>query len=87
MEDAFQVIQDLNLDPQIPVSYFAVFDGHGGDSCSLFLRQHLHRYLVDAFLEPGDQKRLPLMQADKFEQTLHDAVLEAFQKCDLEYQR
>lgn len=30
MEDSYQCIQDLRLDSKIPVSYFAVFDGHGG---------------------------------------------------------
>lgn len=74
MEDAYQVIHDLNLDPQIPVSYFAVFDGHGGDSCSLFLRAHLHKYMVKSFLQPENKKRLPLMQSEKFEVTLADAV-------------
>ena len=60
------MVQDLNLDPQIPVSYFAVFDGHGGDSCSMFLRANLHKFMVEAFLS-GEGKRLPLMQAEKFE--------------------
>ena len=38
MEDSFQIIQDLKLDEKIPVSYFAVFDGHGGYQCAQFLR-------------------------------------------------
>ena len=61
MEDSFQVIQDLGLDPQIAVSYFAVFDCHGGDSCSQFLRHNLHKHLVEAFVSPKNPKRLPLM--------------------------
>ena len=43
MEDNYLVIQDLGLDPNIIVSYYAVFDGHGGDSCSLFLKRNLHK--------------------------------------------
>lgn len=37
-------------DPQ--VFYFGVFDGHGGDKCSIWLKDHLHQYLensADAF--------------------------------------
>ncbi|KAF2011030.1 protein phosphatase 2c [Aaosphaeria arxii CBS 175.79] len=33
-------------DPQ--VFYFGVFDGHGGNECSGFLREQLHNYLEDA---------------------------------------
>ncbi|GAM87458.1 hypothetical protein ANO11243_054830 [Dothideomycetidae sp. 11243] len=33
-------------DPQ--VFYFGVFDGHGGEQCSAFLRDRLHGYLEDA---------------------------------------
>lgn len=27
-------------------SYFAVFDGHGGDTCSNFLKDNMHRYVL-----------------------------------------
>jgi serine/threonine protein phosphatase PrpC len=30
------------------VQYFAVFDGHGGQACSTFLRDHLHKYITKA---------------------------------------
>jgi hypothetical protein len=30
------------------VQYFAVFDGHGGQACSTFLRDHLHKYITQA---------------------------------------
>ncbi|KAK8094096.1 protein serine/threonine phosphatase 2C [Apiospora hydei] len=36
-------------DPQI--FYFAVFDGHGGDQCSSFLREELHGYIEEAASE------------------------------------
>jgi len=85
MEDAFIMIQDLGLDPQVTVSYFAVFDGHGGDSCPLFLKEHLHRQLVEAFVSPKNLNRLPLMQSSNFEVTLKDAVFEAFKTTDLMY--
>lgn len=27
-------------------SYFGVFDGHGGDACSNFLKDNMHKYVV-----------------------------------------
>jgi serine/threonine protein phosphatase PrpC len=27
-------------------SYFGVFDGHGGDSCSNFLKDNMHKYVL-----------------------------------------
>lgn len=27
-------------------SYFGVFDGHGGDYCSNFLKDNMHRYVI-----------------------------------------
>lgn len=37
---------DAGEDPQ--VFYFGVFDGHGGQECSVFLRDRLHEYIQDA---------------------------------------
>ena len=41
---------------KIPVSYFAVFDGHGGYQCAQFLRDNLHLFLVQEFLKRKVQK-------------------------------
>lgn len=43
-------------DPQ--VFYFGVFDGHGGDLCSKFLRAELHKYLESAAHDFGMQSTL-----------------------------
>ena len=64
---------------------FAVFDGHGGDSCSLFLKRHLHKNLVECFVKPKKFNALPLMQSQNFEETLKEAVNEAFLATDLMY--
>ncbi|EKG12230.1 Protein phosphatase 2C manganese/magnesium aspartate binding site [Macrophomina phaseolina MS6] len=39
-------VETANGDPQ--VFYFAVFDGHGGNECSDFLREQLHQYLEES---------------------------------------
>ena len=41
MEDQHTAINEQ----QIP--FFAVFDGHGGTQCAEFLKEHLHRYVLD----------------------------------------
>jgi len=44
-EDKLCVIDDLRLFDEMVVPYYAVYDGHGGVSCSLFLQKHLHSNL------------------------------------------
>ena len=43
MEDYNICIQDLHIFNDIKVSYFGVFDGHGGDQCAKFLKETLHK--------------------------------------------
>ena len=47
MEDSYQMIQDLCIDMEIPVSYFAVFDGHNGDRAAQYCKDHMERMLED----------------------------------------
>ena len=51
MEDYYQYIQQLiNLDNRVQVTYYAVFDGHGGSSCAQFCAETLHlelKYQLD----------------------------------------
>ena len=54
MEDAHTVIQDMCIESLSrlglhPQSYFAVYDGHGGEEASLYLGEVLHLNIVDAF--------------------------------------
>ena len=86
MEDSFQIIQDLKLDEKIPVSYFAVFDGHGGYQCAQFLRQRLHLNLVKAFLARRSGGLQNLIEADNFYQVIDELIGEAFMETDLQYQ-
>ncbi|CAJ2511966.1 Uu.00g075910.m01.CDS01 [Anthostomella pinea] len=47
-------------DPQI--FYFGVFDGHGGNQCSEFLREELHGYIEEAAEEFGLKSSLRAMR-------------------------
>ena len=29
------------------VHFFGIYDGHGGDECSEFLKQNLHKYIIE----------------------------------------
>ena len=49
----------MKLHPKVPVSYFAVFDGHGGYQCAQFLRDNLHICITDAFLDRKKQSATP----------------------------
>ena len=44
-------------DPQ--VFYFGAFDGHGGDRCSIWLREKLHWYLEESAAKFGLESTLP----------------------------
>lgn len=48
-------------------SFFGVFDGHGGTKCSDFLRDHLHKFVVQEPTFPDD---------------VEIAILEGFRKCE-----
>ena len=42
-EDRFCTVQDLRVDKELVVSYIAVYDGHGGDYCSQYIKCNLHK--------------------------------------------
>lgn len=44
MEDSDQILHNLFIDPFDVVSYYAVYDGHGGSKCSEYLKENLHKY-------------------------------------------
>ena len=47
-EDGVSVILDVAVGPSVSKSsYFSLFDGHGGGGCMRFLRDNLHKMIVD----------------------------------------
>lgn len=51
MEDEILIVQDLRILSyyNIHVSLYAVFDGHGGKDCSLFLKEKYLEILKNSF--------------------------------------
>ncbi|XP_024944588.1 mucin-17 isoform X2 [Cephus cinctus] len=61
MEDRHVVLHDLHIIFSIsddsPASYYAVFDGHGGQEAAAYSSTHLHQYLVESTYYPKDPIR------------------------------
>ena len=85
MEDSYQMIQDLCIDKEIPVSYFAVFDGHGGHQCAIFLRQMLHLNIVKAFMRKRVGGLKNLIDSLDFYKVVDELIRESFSETDLLY--
>ena len=51
MEDSHACIQDMVIDEETSVTYYAVFDGHGGPECAQYLRDNLHIAVKKCFLD------------------------------------
>ena len=54
-EDRISIVLDLkkpgiqpnsSKQPKFQIQFFAIFDGHGGQGCAEFLRDHLHNYIA-----------------------------------------
>uniref|UniRef100_M4BCH9 PPM-type phosphatase domain-containing protein n=1 Tax=Hyaloperonospora arabidopsidis (strain Emoy2) TaxID=559515 RepID=M4BCH9_HYAAE len=91
MEDSHTIIQDmcveslsrLGLHPQ---SYFAVYDGHGGEEASLFLGEVLHLNIADAFYMPKAELR-PLVDKspEELQSMITKRLTDAFEQTDEEF--
>jgi protein phosphatase PTC2/3 len=92
MEDSYQCIQDLRIFTGIKVSYFGVFDGHGGDSCAKFLKEHLHLELTVSLTKIAGSRHFTdfsqsiLAKSHNFYATLEILIREAYSRTDLLYQ-
>ena len=60
-EDKFIICDDLRLFDDIIIPYFAIYDGHGGYSCSEYIKKNLHHeihYYMKELLEEKSQNFL-----------------------------
>ena len=55
-EDKFIVCDDLRIFDDIIIPYFAIYDGHGGASCSEYIRKYLHHEIHYYMKELLDEK-------------------------------
>ncbi|THD18243.1 Integrin-linked kinase-associated serine/threonine phosphatase 2C [Fasciola hepatica] len=85
MQDAHTIIENLliyfRLPPSIEVkrlSYFAVFDGHGGARAAEFAAKHLHLHMVSRFPRGG------VKQIDK---DIRRVLYDAYKKTDENFLR
>ncbi|NXY88320.1 ILKAP phosphatase, partial [Alcedo cyanopectus] len=82
MQDAHVILNDITeecqpLPSQIArVSYFAVFDGHGGVRASKFAAQNLHQNLI---------KKFPKGEVVSVEKTVKRCLLDTFKHTDEEF--
>lgn len=74
MEDAHAAVLDLQAEsdkafeaatPENRLSFFGVYDGHGGDKVALFAGEHMHKILA----------KQPAFKDRDFEQALRDGFL------------
>ncbi|XP_068136769.1 integrin-linked kinase-associated serine/threonine phosphatase 2C isoform X2 [Hyperolius riggenbachi] len=82
LQDAHTICYDVTQECEpVPsdisrLSYFAVFDGHGGSRASRYASQHLHRNLV---------KKLPRGEGSSVDKGIKKCFLEAFKQTDEEF--
>ncbi|TDH64860.1 hypothetical protein CCR75_001979 [Bremia lactucae] len=93
MEDAHTIIQDLCIEPLSrlglhPQSFFAVYDGHGGDEASSFLSDVLHHSLITAFfMHTSELKPLLTMTIEELQSIIMKRLTNAFERTDEEFLR
>ena len=69
------------IDEDISVTYYAVFDGHGGADCAQYLRDNLHIELKNRLIDQVDG----IKEADDFNQTVANCIERAFEDSDNKY--
>lgn len=71
----------MMIDEETSVTYYAVFDGHGGPDCAIYLRDHLHLELKKQFLDNIDG----IKESDDLNESLVNCVNRAFEETDGKY--
>jgi serine/threonine protein phosphatase PrpC len=70
MEDSYACIQDMMIDDEVSVTYYAVFDGHGGADCAKFLRDNLHIEIKNKLIDQLDGVK----DAEDVNETLYQCI-------------
>jgi serine/threonine protein phosphatase PrpC len=69
------------IDEETSVTYYAVFDGHGGPDCAIFLRDNLHLEIKNCFLDNIDG----IKESEDLNESLTSCINRAFEETDLKY--
>lgn len=69
------------LDELVSVTYYAVFDGHGGADCAQFLRENLHTVLRNRLLDNLEG----IKDADNINESISTSITRAFEEADTKY--
>lgn len=75
MEDTDVICQNLFVFEEIPLAYYAVYDGHGGHICSEFLKENLHTVIRQRLIE-RHERTIDVMN------TIRDTVIETYAVID-----
>lgn len=71
------------IDEETSVTYYAVFDGHGGAECAQFLRDNLHLEIKKCFLDNIDG----IKESEDLNESLANCLLRSFEEADLKYKQ
>lgn len=71
------------IDEDTCVTYYAVFDGHGGPECAQFLKDNLHLEIKRCFLDQIDG----IKEADDLNESLAASITRAFEETDFKYKQ
>ncbi|OWZ12816.1 hypothetical protein PHMEG_00013958 [Phytophthora megakarya] len=91
MEDAHTIIQDLCIESLSrlglhPQSYFAVYDGHGGEEASSFLGDVLHHNIIETFfMKKTELKPLIDKSPEELQSMITKRLIDAFERTDEEF--
>jgi serine/threonine protein phosphatase PrpC len=73
----------MQLDDELSVTYYGVFDGHGGEECAKFLKEHLHIELKKCFLDSIDG----IKDSEDLNESLIKCVENSFETTDTMYKK
>lgn len=69
------------IDEETSVTYYAVFDGHGGPDCANYLRDNLHIEIKKQFLDNIDG----IKESDDLNESLVNCINRSFEETDAKY--
>jgi serine/threonine protein phosphatase PrpC len=71
----------MMIDEETSVTYYAVFDGHGGPNCANYLRDNLHLEIKKQFLDNIDG----IKESDDLNESLVNCINRSFEETDSKY--